>query len=82
MQGTPPWSLKLQVAGPAGAKIIEESDLTESRSRLSVPIPEEVDAEGGMFQIDLGAYETVARGSECVDSYYDVNSQRCGREPM
>lgn len=53
LRGTPPWSLKLQVAGPAGAKIIEESDLTESRSRLSVPIPEEVDAEGGMFQIDL-----------------------------
>ncbi|KAG8913550.1 hypothetical protein FRC01_004485, partial [Tulasnella sp. 417] len=53
LRGTPPWSLKLQVAGPSGTEIIEKSGLTESRTRLSVDIPEDVDAEGGMFQIDL-----------------------------
>ncbi|KAG9019121.1 hypothetical protein FRB90_006189 [Tulasnella sp. 427] len=53
LRGSAPWNLKLQVTGPSGSEIIEKVGLTDSRSRLSVDIPEDVDAEGGMFQIDL-----------------------------
>lgn len=55
MQGTAPWTLELQVAGPTETKSLSIPNLTKRRSKVQIAVPEEVDVEGGTFQVDLGA---------------------------
>ncbi|KAG8930377.1 hypothetical protein FRC02_004294 [Tulasnella sp. 418] len=53
LRGIAPWTLEFQVVSPSGTRVFTVPNLTNSRSRVSVEIPKDVDAEGGTFQVDL-----------------------------
>ncbi|EJD54259.1 hypothetical protein AURDEDRAFT_94875 [Auricularia subglabra TFB-10046 SS5] len=57
LKGSAPWKLEVQVLGPKGSKTIPYPNLREPRAKLQVPIPREIDADGGAFQIDLVTVE-------------------------
>ena len=44
----------MQIVGPKGTEVKRISDLKKSREKIRLPIPQDVDDEGGTFQIDLG----------------------------
>ena len=45
--------MEVQVVGPKGSEILQISGIKASRSKLQIPIPREVDQEGGSFDIEL-----------------------------
>ena len=47
----------MQIVGPKGTEIKRITDLKKPREKISLPIPPEIDADGGAFQVDLGKYE-------------------------
>lgn len=55
-QGTGPWNLELQVIGPKKAEVIQISDIQTPRKTIAVPIPKDLQKNGGSFEIDLGEY--------------------------
>ena len=61
VQGSSPWKLEVQIAGPKGSKTIPFPGLKDSRTKLSIPIPDDINIDGGAFQIDLGAFRTIIR---------------------
>lgn len=54
LQGTGPWTLEAQIVGPKGSEIVRIPKVSNSRHTLNLPIPKDVDREGGSFEIDLG----------------------------
>lgn len=52
-QGDGPWNLEAQVVSPKGSNALQFKDLKKARETIEVPIPTDVDEEGGSFQIDL-----------------------------
>lgn len=55
-QGTGPWNLEVQIVGPKGSEIIQIPGIETERKTLQIPIPKQVDQEGGTFEIDLGEH--------------------------
>lgn len=53
LQGSAPWTLEVQV----GTKTIPFRNIRDAQTRLKVPIPKEIDNEGGSFQVDLVSIE-------------------------
>ena len=39
--------------GPRGSETLHLEDLKQTREKVKVPIPRNIDEEGGIFQIDL-----------------------------
>ena len=58
-QGTAPWNLEVQIAGPGSAETLIRRDLRKSRETLHLPIPKIIGQEGGTFQVDLVSVEDV-----------------------
>ena len=56
-KGDGPWNLVVQAVGPKGAETIHLKNLKNSRERIQIPIPSDIDADGGMFQVDLVSVE-------------------------
>ncbi|KAL5535305.1 hypothetical protein ACEPAF_3399 [Sanghuangporus sanghuang] len=59
LRGDGPWNLEVQAVGPRGSETISLKGLKNSREKIQVPIPPDIDAEGGVFQIDLVSVEDV-----------------------
>ncbi|KAF7968974.1 hypothetical protein HWV62_28777 [Athelia sp. TMB] len=57
LRGTGPWNVEVQVVGPKGSEILQIPGIKASRSKLQIPIPREVDQEGGSFDIELISVE-------------------------
>ncbi|KAI0720132.1 hypothetical protein C8Q72DRAFT_878186 [Fomitopsis betulina] len=57
LRGTGPWTLEAQIVGPMGSEIIRIPKVSKSRHTLNLPIPKDVDREGGSFEIDLLSVE-------------------------
>ena len=53
MKGDGSWNLDMQVVGPRGSETLHLEDLKQNREKVKVPIPRNIDEEGGIFQIDL-----------------------------
>ncbi|KAG8897050.1 hypothetical protein FRB99_008481 [Tulasnella sp. 403] len=53
LRGSPPWTVDLQVVDSAKTEVITFPGLMKSRSRITLPIPEGINTEGGEFQVDL-----------------------------
>lgn len=53
LRGTPPWNLELQVVGPRSTDALEITDIKTSPTRILVPIPSDIDKEGGTFDVEL-----------------------------
>ncbi|KAI6031464.1 hypothetical protein BKA83DRAFT_26692 [Pisolithus microcarpus] len=53
LRGTPPWNLELQVVGPRSTDSIVIRDISSS----ALPIPSDIDKEGGTFEVDLVTVE-------------------------
>ncbi|KZP25170.1 hypothetical protein FIBSPDRAFT_950540 [Athelia psychrophila] len=51
--GTGPWNLEGQIVSPKGSETLQIPGLKTPRVKLYVPIPREVDQEGGSFDIEL-----------------------------
>ncbi|KAI0036593.1 hypothetical protein K488DRAFT_40635 [Vararia minispora EC-137] len=52
-----PWSLDVQLVGPKGSKTMNFAKLKNPRERLKIPVPNEIDRNGGTFEIDLVGVE-------------------------
>lgn len=57
LRGTPPWNLELQVVGPRSTDSIVIRDISSSPVGVPVPIPSDIDKEGGTFEVDLVTVE-------------------------
>ncbi|OCH96431.1 hypothetical protein OBBRIDRAFT_718237 [Obba rivulosa] len=57
LKGTGPWNLELQAVGPKKADTIKVTGITTDKKTVHVPIPKDVDVEGGTFEIDLVSVE-------------------------
>ncbi|KAI6047907.1 hypothetical protein EDC04DRAFT_2864066 [Pisolithus marmoratus] len=57
LRGTPPWNLELQVVGPRSTDPIIIRDISSSPVRVPIPIPSDIDKEGGTFEVDLVTVE-------------------------
>jgi len=53
-QGTGPWNLELQVIGPHTAETMQLQAIRTSKKTIQVPIPQELQKDGGTFEIDIG----------------------------
>ena len=49
--------MELQAVGPRGSETLQLEGLKNGRERIQVPIPPDIDSEGGIFQIDLVSVE-------------------------
>lgn len=56
LQGTGPWNLELQVIGPHTAETMQLQAIRTSKKTIQVPIPQELQKDGGTFEIDIGLY--------------------------
>lgn len=79
-QGTPPWSLDLEIIDPSGSKLVTRSKLQSSRSRLTIPVPEDIDANGGSFQVGLGKHPYLHLTPR--STRHPVPSERCRRQRL
>ncbi|KAH7101362.1 hypothetical protein BKA62DRAFT_703554 [Auriculariales sp. MPI-PUGE-AT-0066] len=57
LKGSAPWKLEVQVLGPKGSRTIPFPGLHDARTKLNIAIPEDINSEGGTFQIDLVSVE-------------------------
>ncbi|PCH34046.1 hypothetical protein WOLCODRAFT_130155 [Wolfiporia cocos MD-104 SS10] len=57
LRGTGPWNLEIQVVGPKGSEIIRVPKIATSQKTIQLPIPKEIDRDGGSFDIDLVGIE-------------------------
>lgn len=57
LRGTPPWNLELQVVGSRSTDSIVIRDISSSPVGVPVPIPANIDKEGGTFEVDLVTVE-------------------------
>ncbi|KAF9486443.1 hypothetical protein BDN70DRAFT_869985 [Pholiota conissans] len=62
LKGTAPWNIELQIIGPKTAEVMSINDIERPRATISVPIPKELQQNGGSFEIDL---VSVADASKC-----------------
>ncbi|KZT74944.1 hypothetical protein DAEQUDRAFT_659210 [Daedalea quercina L-15889] len=56
-RGTGPWTLEAQIVGPKSSEIVRVPRISKSHHTLNLPIPKDVDREGGSFEIDLVSVE-------------------------
>ncbi|KAH9835872.1 uncharacterized protein C8Q71DRAFT_100734 [Rhodofomes roseus] len=57
LRGTGPWTLEAQIVGLKGSEIVRVPNISKSRYTLNLPIPKDVDRDGGSFEIDLVSVE-------------------------
>ncbi|KAF8634926.1 hypothetical protein AX15_000665 [Amanita polypyramis BW_CC] len=57
LKGTGPWSLDVQIIGPKTSETIPFENIETPQKTLQIPIPKEVDRDGGSFEIDLLSVE-------------------------
>ncbi|KAF9225491.1 hypothetical protein BS17DRAFT_801515 [Gyrodon lividus] len=57
LRGTAPWNLELQIVGLRNTDSLEIRDIKTSPARIRVPIPAQIDREGGSFEVDLVSVE-------------------------
>ncbi|KAK7058444.1 hypothetical protein VNI00_002078 [Paramarasmius palmivorus] len=57
LRGSGPWNLELQVVGPRSSETIKITSINSPRKTLQIPIPSQVNKEGGSFDIDLVSVE-------------------------
>jgi hypothetical protein len=55
-QGTGPWNLDVQVIGPQSVEVLQIKGIETSKKAIKIPIPKEVEKNGGSFEIDLGMH--------------------------
>ncbi|KAG8878600.1 hypothetical protein FRB97_002382 [Tulasnella sp. 331] len=73
LRGTPPWALEFQV----GDTMQTIKDIVKPRSSVTFKIPEGIDAEGGLFQIDLVSVVDANGCKEALNVHgISVNVQR------
>lgn len=53
-QGTGPWNLNVQVVSPQGSELLQEKNIPNPRYTVRVPIPSDIDRDGGSFEVALG----------------------------
>ncbi|KIL71448.1 hypothetical protein M378DRAFT_182877 [Amanita muscaria Koide BX008] len=53
LKGTGPWSLEVQAIGPKSSETLLFEKIETPQKTLHIPIPKEVDKDGGSFEIDL-----------------------------
>jgi hypothetical protein len=49
-----PFNLELQIVGPSSAETIQINDIMEYMPTVHLPIPKDVDRDGGSFEVDIG----------------------------
>ncbi|PFH49818.1 hypothetical protein AMATHDRAFT_146737 [Amanita thiersii Skay4041] len=57
LRGTGPWSLEVQVIGPKSSETKLFDNIDSPKKTLQIPIPKDVDKEGGPFEIDILSVE-------------------------
>ncbi|KAF8640975.1 hypothetical protein AX17_000621 [Amanita inopinata Kibby_2008] len=57
LKGTGPWSLEMQVIGPKKSETVLFENIETPRKTLQIPIPQEVDKDGGSFEVDILSVE-------------------------
>lgn len=53
-QGERPFNLELQIVGPNNAETVQINDINEDTPTVHLPIPKDVDRDGGSFEVDIG----------------------------
>ncbi|EIW87006.1 hypothetical protein CONPUDRAFT_44325 [Coniophora puteana RWD-64-598 SS2] len=53
LRGSAPWNLELQVISPSSADTISIKNITSSPATFQIPVPDLINKEGGVFDIDL-----------------------------
>jgi nucleoporin POM152 len=53
-QGNGPWNLEFQAVGPKSSDILYFPGISESRKTLQIPIPADIDKDGGSFEVVIG----------------------------
>ncbi|KAJ3511391.1 hypothetical protein NLJ89_g4128 [Agrocybe chaxingu] len=66
LRGTGPWNLEMQVIGPQHAETLEIQGIEAPRKTLKVPIPKELQKNGGSFEIDLVSVEDASKCKRAV----------------
>lgn len=53
LKGTGPWNVEFQIIGPKGSDSFHISGVENSRQRVQIPIPEDLQKTSGTFEINL-----------------------------
>ncbi|KAJ7446510.1 hypothetical protein B0H11DRAFT_1879516 [Mycena galericulata] len=59
LRGTGPWNLEVRVVSPTGSELVQIRDIKTPKKTIQIPIPAQVDRDGGTFDIDLVSIEDV-----------------------
>ncbi|KAJ7161436.1 hypothetical protein C8R43DRAFT_1095699 [Mycena crocata] len=59
LRGTGPWNLEVRTISPTGSETLQIRDIKTSKKTLQIPIPENIERDGGTFEIDLVSIEDV-----------------------
>ncbi|KAF8956062.1 hypothetical protein BDZ97DRAFT_1925843 [Flammula alnicola] len=61
LRGTGPWNLEMQVIGPQQAEYMQIQGIETPKKTIKVPIPKELQKNGGSFEIDLVSVEDASK---------------------
>ncbi|KAF8807863.1 hypothetical protein BYT27DRAFT_7139354 [Phlegmacium glaucopus] len=61
LRGTGPWNLDVQVIGPQNVEVLQIKGIDTPKKAIKIPIPKELEKNGGSFEIDLVSVEDASK---------------------